>query len=338
MTVPQRLSGLVLALTISSPVTARQAAPPLAQPPPPAADQTNAAPTAAVSTVTVTAPRFEQVPDLIEKFAFPDGRGRLARWEEPVCPTVRGLPAALDQVIAQRIRDTATAAKIPVGGPHCGVNIAVLITRTPKVLAASLVQRRRSVLEGDSRWPFDRSRGEALVASDAPVRWWYVSRQVGTDGGKAFTQGDFGQVAAYSFNNLFGPPTFNTGGASLLRPTTEDAFSRVIIIVDANKIVGLDLAQVSGYVAMVSLAQIKPDADLGNVTSIMNVFADHDAGKAAPSDLTFWDRAYIGGLYDTDAQVNFSQQMSHIATHIRHDVAVHNVLPLSATAGKGAGG
>lgn len=291
--------------------------------------------------VVVTAPRLEQVPSLVERFGVPDGKGRLARWEEPVCPVVAGLPAGMDRVIEQRIRETARSAKILVADSRCArsyANILVMITPQPKVLAERLVSRRRYVLQGLSRWPFDRQRGQALVASDDPVRWWYVSDSVPTEGGKAFTQGATPSFsAAYSPNNLFGPPAIGDVTASRLKPATEEAFSRVIIIVDSNRIVGFDLAQISGYVAMVSLAQIQPHANLDGVTSIMNMFADRSDGRAVPDDLTFWDRAYLGGLYDTDAEINFNMQKSHIAEHIRHDVAVHQVIPLSATTPQASG-
>ncbi len=306
------------------------------------AQPANAPPATRLPSVTVTAPKLGQVPSLVERFGVPDGKGRLARWEEPVCPVVAGLPQGMDRIVEQRIRETARAAKILVADPRCATsyaNILVMVTPQPKMLAERLVSRRRSVLQGLSRWPFDRQRGEALVASDDPVRWWYVSDSVPTDGGKAFTQGSAPTfAAAFSPNNLFGPPAIGDVTASRLKPATEEAFSRVIIIVDANRVVGFDLAQISGYVAMVSLAQIQPHAELDGVTSIMNMFADRSDGRAVPGDLTFWDRAYLGGLYDTDAEINFNMQKSHIAEHIRHDVAIHDVIPLSATTPQASGG
>ena len=284
------------------------------------------------ATVTVTAPKLQQVPDLVEKFGVPDGKGRLARWENPVCPVVRGLPRDMDLTIEQRIRETAKAASILVAGPNCEANVVVLITRTPKQVAQSLVDRHRSILSGESRWPFDRQRAAAFVDTDRPVRWWYISDSISTQGGKAFTQAAAPQLsAAFATNSLFGPPTLDQVTSSRLLPATEEAFSRVVIIVDANRLVGFDLAQISGYLSMVSLAQVKPDADLEHVTTIMNMFDDRTSGRQAPTDLTFWDRAYLGALYDTDAEINFAMQRSGMVAHIRHDVAAHDVIPLSAT-------
>ena len=289
-------------------------------------------PTTTAPTVTVTAPKLQQVPDLVEKFGVPDGKGRLARWENPVCPVVRGLPPDMDLTIEQRIREPAKAASILVAGPNCDANVAVLITRTPRQAAQSLVERHRAILSGESRWPFDRQRAAAFVDTEQPVRWWYISDSVPTDGGKAYTQAAAPQqAAAFATNNLFGPPTLGQVTASRLLPATEEAFSRVVIIVDANRIVGFDLAQISGYLSMVSLAQVKPDADLEHVTTIMNMFDGRSGGRPPPTDLTFWDRAYLGALYDTDAEINFAMQRSGMVAHIRHDVAARNVIPLSAT-------
>jgi hypothetical protein len=234
--------------------------------------------------------------------------------------------------IEKRIRETAKAARILVAGPNCNANVAVLITRTPKQAAQSLVERHRGILSGDSRWPFDRQRAAAFVDAERPVRWWYISDSVPTAGGKAFTQGGAPQQsAAFATNDQFGPPVIGDVVPSRLLPATEEAFSRVVIIVDANRIVGFDLAQISGYLSMVSLAQVKPDADLEHVNTIMHMFDDQTAGHPPPDDLTFWDRAYIGALYDTDAEISFSMQRSSMVAHIRHDVATHDVIPLSAT-------
>ena len=332
MTVRLLVAGAFLALGSGA---VASAAPDQPSPPPQAASAqapSSHMPSSEAPTVTVTAPKLEQVPELVQKFGVPDGKGRLARWEEPVCPVVRGLLTGMDLIIEQRIRETAKAARILVAGPHCAANVAVVITPTPKQAAQSLVERHRAILSGESRWPFDRQRAQAFVDAERPVRWWYISDSVPTEGGKAYAQAAAPQQsAAFSTNNQFGPPVIGDVVSSRLKPATEEAFSRVIIIVDANRIVGFDLAQISGYLSVVSLAQVKPDADLEHVNTIMNMFDDRTTGRPAPDDLTFWDRAYIGALYDTDAEINFAMQRSSMVAHVRHDVAAHDVIPLSAT-------
>ena len=82
---------------------------------------------------------------------------------------------------------------------------------------------------------------------------------------------------------------------------------------------------------MVSLAQVRLDADLNGVDSITSLFADRKAGRPAARDLTFWDRAYLQSLYKTDAQIDPAMQLSFMSDHIARDIAAHNVLPLSAT-------
>ena len=49
---------------------------------------------------------------------------------------------------------------------------------------------------------------------------------------------------------------------------------------------------------------------------IMNLFADQTSGAAKPADLTFWDRAYLQGLYGAEGQVNRSMQASAMSDHI----------------------
>ena len=109
------------------------------------------------------------------------------------------------------------------------------------------------------------------------------------------------------------------GGAALLREKLVwEASARCICIADAAKVVKvlgafpLPIEVVAfGHkttanriadvltdhdIAMVSLAQIDPDADTSAYASILNVFNDPDAADS----LTQWDTAYLAGLYDAE--------------------------------------
>jgi hypothetical protein len=60
-----------------------------------------------------------------------------------------------------------------------------------------------------------------------------------------------------------------------------------------DQVQGLSALQLADYIAMVSLAQINPDADTSGYASILNVFDDPDGSTS----LTSWDLAFLGGLY-----------------------------------------
>ncbi|MGD9981985.1 MAG: hypothetical protein AB7T58_15455, partial [Hyphomonadaceae bacterium] len=65
------------------------------------------------------------------------------------------------------------------------------------------------------------------------------------------------------------------------------------------------------YIAMVTLAQVNPDADASGYPSSMNLFASR--GSAA-NQLTDWDLAYLDALYATDRDsASLQMQQSDIA-------------------------
>jgi hypothetical protein len=86
------------------------------------------------------------------------------------------------------------------------------------------------------------------------------------------------------------------GDATRLRSNVYRQLSRVITVVDARQTAGLSLAQVSDYLAFVTLADVDPEANLSAFPSILNLFnpqAEHLAG------LSDWDVAFLDGLYST---------------------------------------
>jgi len=71
--------------------------------------------------------------------------------------------------------------------------------------------------------------------------------------------------------------------------------ARVIVLVDETRVRGVSGEQLANYIAMVGLAEIKPDAQPGNAPTILRLFADPP--QAAPQGLSDWDLAFLRSLY-----------------------------------------
>jgi len=85
----------------------------------------------------------------------------------------------------------------------------------------------------------------------------------------------------------------------------------VLVIVDAARVAEIPANSWFDYVAMVSLAQIDPNATPSEIPSILNLFTS--AAETAPNEMTSWDLAYLSGLYRaTREAVNSRQQRSEI--------------------------
>ncbi len=108
---------------------------------------------------------------------------------------------------------------------------------------------------------------------------------------------------------------------SRLTPTGEQAFSQIVIVVDADRIAGLSAGQVGDYLSMVALAQIRSDATFVGVNTVLNLFSpDRDAAQR-PAGLTRWDTDYLKALYGSDSQSSYAAQVSHIATRMKVEKA-----------------
>jgi hypothetical protein len=61
---------------------------------------------------------------------------------------------------------------------------------------------------------------------------------------------------------------------------------------------GVTLGQFADYVALVSLAQLKPSDGLEDAPTILNLFKG--TPQTAPAGMTDWDLAFMRALYTTD--------------------------------------
>ena len=94
------------------------------------------------------------------------------------------------------------------------------------------------------------------------------------------------------------------------------AFTRVLVIVDSTRLQGVSRDQLADYIALVSLAEIKPLAqikpvpDLADVPTILNLFAG--APQAAPAGLTDWDQAFLKSLYRNSWAIPWRRKLGEV--------------------------
>ena len=112
-------------------------------------------------------------------------------------------------------------------------------------------------------------------------------------------------------------PSLRVRGASRLASNVRDDLKRVVIILDVSRIGVIPFGALSDYVAMAALAQIDPEADTSAYPTVLNLFADREAGVEAPAGLTDWDRDYLRGLYTApEGRARATQQERAIAGEI----------------------
>lgn len=239
----------------------------------------------------------------VDDVAAPNPRRNLARWNAPVCVgmTSAHLGAETTQYIVDRVSTVAEDVGLRTGAPGCTPNIIVVASDDPNQTAAAMIDRRRSVFRPGGGG-IERG-GAALRAfrnSDQAVRWWALSMPTDAFSGAraARLPGDCQEPCTVDPQQGgqsalgFAPIINQMSGGRIGTQIVDDLF-RVIVIVDINKVEGFSAQQLADYIAMVSLAQINPEADTSRYASILNLFEEPDYATT----LTDWDQAYLSGLY-----------------------------------------
>ncbi|HYC67843.1 hypothetical protein [Brevundimonas sp.] len=242
---------------------------------------------AVVDDVLVDGRRLEErVRAFVDEVAAPPRRRGIARWWDRVCFGVVNLQAVQAQSLIDRLSTVADEYGVRLAGPGCRPNVVVIFADDGQAMADAVVEAERPLFHlGVGGLDRGKVALERFRQSDAPVRWWHVSLPViGSTGERAIRMpGDFGPIYVPAEGLV------NHG-----RPIT-DVLNKVIVIVDAAKVEGVDGDQLAEYLAMVSLAQVDPDGDMTGYDTVLNLFA----ASTAPAGLTAWDRSYLEGLYQS---------------------------------------
>jgi hypothetical protein len=268
-------------------------------------------------------------------------RSPMPRWYQPLCLGVVGMQATQAQVLNDRIGELAQAVRLEVEAPGCRPNVLIHFTRDAAGLARTIADQPNLVSVSNSTG--NSSGDEALqdfLQTQHAVRWWHVSRTA-TDGvafgrsSQANGEQERTRVQEWAGAGAGGSGEFAISEAqqqefdrqeqaaeqassgtrvrevSRIRGGVMEMMDYVIIVIDANQTSHTTVGALADYVAMVTLAQINPQAETIAAPTILNLF--NDAVSAKPTALTSWDLAYLRGLYaSSDTPRNTRQQEGQI--------------------------
>jgi hypothetical protein len=256
---------------------------------------------APLDTVTVEAQRErKEVEREVNEFVFAVAvrslHDSLSRWNTPICPLVAGLPKEQGEFVLARLSQVATEAKAPLAGEHCKPNFYVVVTPQPEVLLNKWWARDRRM--------FDTRNGLGGVRTflDTPraVRVWYNVGFASADGKPITSASLAGALVGTSLGlnlQMANVPTVQVSTGTRLRHSAVRSLSSVIVVVDANRMQGLNVGQLADYVGMVGLAEVNQDAEVGPVPTILRLFRDN---PDPPQALSAWDQAFLTSLYGAE--------------------------------------
>jgi hypothetical protein len=210
----------------------------------------------------------------------------LANWQSqvPICPLVAGLSREDGEYMLARLSKIAASAGAPLAPEHCKPNFFVIVTSQADALVKAWSKRDTTMFGG--------SGGTAIhkfLNSTVPVRAWYNAELYNSDGTR---------VGSVSVDDLNTPRYTFVFNASRIDFNDVRNLESVIVVVDAVHAKGITFGQLAAYVAMVGLAEIRPDARASDApASILQLFSN--AGKPPPG-LSAWDEAFLKALYHTE--------------------------------------
>jgi len=207
----------------------------------------------------------------------------LMLWNDPICPLVAGLATDQGEAMLRRLSEIATAAGAPLGPQTCAVNLYVVVAPDPdRVLAAW--HRRDHGMFGAA----EHAMLQRFLYSSRPVRVWYNNAVRGAGGSASVSD-----PTAFGGASQVVVPI-----ASRLQFATLRTLRSVVIVVDADQVKAITVAQLSDYIGMLALTHIDPDVNVGTAPSILRLF--DASADARPDGLTTWDAAFLKALYHSD--------------------------------------
>jgi hypothetical protein len=252
-------------------------------------------------TIVVTGERTEEIARAFvgAASATPARRDQLPRWDHKICAGVAGLSGQQAQFLVDRISQRAFSVGLRPEGARCRANVLIVFTPDPTGFAQAMLTHQRHFL-GDVRDEMENTttRGpaalESFLNSTQPVRWWHVSATTTSDGQRV-PEPPHGCMTLDPSIPGCKPPVVSVHGGHTSASTRED-FRNVLIVVDSHQLGDVTVGALSDYIAMASLAQLNPAADMSGYDSILNLFAPH---AQHVDQMTAWDVAYLQGLYHT---------------------------------------
>jgi hypothetical protein len=258
--------------------------------------------------------------------APPQGGDQLGRWDNDICASVTGLPAEQGQLIVDRISMRAASVGLRVGEPGCSANVFIFFVADANAFSQRLFDERREMF-AYHRSSAELTRGRAelatFVSQSRPIRWWHVMARVSADGERT-SDNNARSASPRPPTEPGRPPDPDgfadmqavRGRASRVRSADRVDVQRAIIVVDGPMVSQKPLSAVGDYIAMVTLAQIEPDADIAGFPTILALF---NPGENNPVALTSWDGAYLQGLYRASRNAaSVRQQLGDIARRMDH--------------------
>jgi hypothetical protein len=242
-------------------------------------------------------------------FDYGDSNKGLARWQDPICPLVTGLPRDMAEYVLLRLSEVARAAGAPIAGEHCHhPQLFIIVTKQPEAYLREQEKLHGAEVFGGAAPMLINE----FIATPRPVRTWYDTVEQ-TPEGLPMMKMSFPGISETTLapgaggGSVVVPVQPNDPQSMLANPWSQAshlvlnvvwAIKKVYVVVDPTRFKGVKLGQLADYISMAALAQIKLDPRLDGDPSILALF--DKAPEAASAGLTDWDQAFLKSFYSSE--------------------------------------
>jgi hypothetical protein len=244
--------------------------------------------------------------NFVQKFAAAPNPelDQIARWRDPVCVEVLGLPAEQNALIKARIEGVAASLGLPKAREACAADVEILFTGRPQAMMDAVAQRREELLGY-----YHRHDGGHLKTVDRPIQAWYVTATRGSSASPT----DFPWNLEIRDDPVNWQPT-GCGQSHIFTVCLQSVLKNVLVVADSKALEGKDAGMVADYLAMLTLAQPKSLEGCNDLASVIDAFATTAcAGRDVPDGLTPGDAAYLTALYQADPEATKWNEQGDIA-------------------------
>jgi hypothetical protein len=236
--------------------------------------------------------------------------GRIARWDDPVCPGIAGLPANFSKFILQRVRTVATAAGAKVDPEGCKANISIIFTTTPQALLDTLRAKDPAMLGY-----FDNSgQADKLAKVTHPIQAWYVTKTVDLRGKWTVDSRALSSSANYDARSSNG---------TRIGDGLSSAFYSITVVADPSKLGDHEIGALADNIAMLALSQPSTLDECSVLPSIENLALTGCTAGMALEAMSPNDSAFLYGLYHVKPGASLGAQLEGIAFGMKEKLAGH---------------
>jgi len=255
----------------------------------------------------------QAVRDFVDSHSAVTHLGKIARWEDPVCPNVAGLPASFTKFITKRIRDLAASVGAPVNPDEsCRSNIDIVFTTKAQDLLNS-IREKQPIMLGY----FDNAtQADEMAKVTHVIQSWHATQTVDLRGNKVIDSRNPTRPGGRELNTV-SSTGLRTGDG------VHSSYYRGIVVADPGKLVEYEIGTLADHIAMLALAQPAPGDACPDLPSILDTTNPACRKDAPVKALTPADMGYLRGLYQADPGATLRAQKDGIAFHIKDALAGH---------------